>query len=100
MENFPIKPGTSSQLKWSRYDPVNELLQVDFLDKDGNYASTYEYGAKGGAGRKVTRQDWEDFRAAARPGEHFAAHIRSKFPYRKISKPKDEPEAPAQETLF
>lgn len=100
MENLPINPQASSNIKWARYDPFHELLEIDFKDNDGNYQSTYEYGARG-EGRKVTRQDWEDFRAAPRPGVFFDKRIRGKFPYRKISKPKDEkaPE-PEQPGLF
>lgn len=99
MENFPINPNASSNVKWARYDPVNELLEVDFKNNDGEYQSTYEYGAREATGRKVTRQDWENFRAAAKPGLHFAEYIRGKFPYRKIGKPKEEPE-PEQPGLF
>jgi|HubBroStandDraft_1064217.scaffolds.fasta_scaffold275220_2 hypothetical protein len=99
MEQFPINPQASSNVKWARYNPVNELLEVDFKDANGNYASTYEYGARG-EGRKVTRQDWEAFRAATRPGQHFAEYIRNRFPYRRVKQRKEEPEAPAQESLF
>ena len=98
MEQFPINPKTSSQLKWARYDPVAARCEIDFKDKDGNYQSTYEYGSDT---RPFTRQDWESFRAAARPGEHFAYSIRGKFSYRKMNK-KTEPKPPEaeQEKLF
>jgi hypothetical protein len=98
IEQFPIAKKASSQLKWARYNPVNSKCEIDFKDKYGNYQSTYEYGNS-----KVpfTRQDWEDFRSAARPGEYFAHRIRGAFPYRKIERPKQpiEPQ-PQQERLF
>lgn len=98
MENFPINPNASSNVKWARYDPVNELLEVDFKNNDGEWQSTYEYGSRDG-GKVFSRQDWEDFRAAPQPGIFFAERIRGQFPYRKIGKPKEEPE-PEQPGLF
>lgn len=98
VEQFPIRENQSSNVKWARYDPVESRLEIDFKDKDGNYASTYEYGS---AKVPFTRQDWEDFRAANRPGEHFAFRIRGKFPYRKVVKTAKPVERPAeQEKLF
>lgn len=103
MEQFPINPNASSNVKWAKFDPFSETCCIDFKNAAGEYQSTYEYGTRGGRdqpdcnpGRHFTRQDWEDFRASTKPGLFFAERIRGKFPYRKISKPK-EPEAPAAE---
>jgi len=99
-EELPVDPSASSNIKWARFDPVAEVLQIDFKDKNGNYASTYEYGDREGLpnARKFTRQDWERFREAERPGEHFAYAIRGKYPYRKV-RTKGEPKK-EQEKLF
>lgn len=96
MENFPINPKTSSQLKWARYEPVTARVQIDFKNNAGEYQSTYEYGSPK---MPFTRQDWESFRAAARPGEYFAHSIRNKFPYKKIGQTKETTE-PQQQGLF
>lgn len=105
IEHYSIHPEASSNVRWARYDPVHELLEVDFKDAAGNYQSTYEYGARGGAldatARRFTRQDWEDFRSSPRPGVFFAERIRGKFPYRKITKrTEDEKPKPEQGGLF
>lgn len=94
IEQFPIAEKASSNIKWARYDSAAAKLQIDFKNTAGEYQSTYEYD-------KFTRQDWEDFRAASRPGEHFAYRIRGKYAYRKIVKPTApaEPE-PEQGKLF
>jgi hypothetical protein len=102
IEHYSIHPEASSNVKWARYDPVHDLLEVDFKSAAGEYQSTYEYGDRGEGGRRFTRQDWEDFRSAPRPGVFFAERIRGKYPYRKITrKPDAEKEpAPEQERLF
>lgn len=94
MENFPINPNASSNVKWARYDPVRAVVSIDFKNAAGEYQSTYEYTG-------FTRQDWEFFRESKRPGEHFASHIRGKFQYKKVAAPK-EPKAPepVQKGLF
>ena len=91
---FPIAENASSSVKWARYDPGAQKLQIDFKNAAGKYQSTYEYD-------KFSRRDWDDFRAASRPGEHFAYRIRGKYAYRKIVKP-TAPAAPEpeQEKLF
>lgn len=98
IEQFPVNPKASSNVKWARYDPVGARAEIDFKDKDGNYASTYEYGSDS---RPFTRQDWESFRSATKPGEYFASSIRGRFPYRKLNH-ETEPKPPAaeQERLF
>ena len=103
IEHYSIHPEASSNVKWARWDSEKQLCYIDFKDKDGNYASTYEYGSLAG-GRKFTRDDWEEFRAALRPGQHFAYKIKGVFSYRKIkerAEPDGKEEPPAQqESLF
>lgn len=95
IEQFPINEKASSNVKWARYDPVRAVVSIDFKNGAGETTSTYEYA-------NFTRQDWEDFRASRKPGEHFAHFIRGKqkFPYRKIPTVLSELPQPQQETLF
>jgi KTSC domain len=101
MEHFTPNPKTTSQILRARYDPVSAMMIIEFKDADGKYQSSYEYGSRESTGKKVTRQDWEDFRSASRPGEFFAHRIKGVFSYRKLNVAEQEtPSGPEQESLF
>lgn len=76
---------SSSNIAWARYREFEQVLEIDFKDKNGVVNSTYEY-------RSFSAADWDDFLAADSKGKHFAYRIRNardaqndlKFPARRI----------------
>ena len=84
MQEFEAKE--SSNIKWARYFPDEQRLEVDFRNQiTGAFTSTYEY-------RNFGPIEWEAFQAAESKGRHFAAAIRFaknadgslKYPYTRL----------------
>jgi len=84
MQEFEAKE--SSNIKWARYFPAQERLEIDFRNQTtGAYTSTYEY-------QHFSAMDWDEFVAAESKGKHFAYRIRYakgangelKFPYKRL----------------
>lgn len=66
-------PVQSSNLKTVGYDPTSSTLEVEF-----HSGSVYEY-------RRVPVQLHVGLMSAPSKGEYFQAHIRDKYPTRRIS---------------
>lgn len=84
MHEFEAKE--SSNIKWARYFPDEQRLEVDFRNQTtGAYTATYEY-------QNFSAMDWDDFQAAESKGKHFAYKIRFakgadgalKYPYTRL----------------
>lgn len=76
----------SSTIRWARYSPHLQILQIDFRStKTGTITSTYEY-------LFFSPMDWAAFQAAESKGKHFAEFIKNardaqndlKFPSKRI----------------
>jgi hypothetical protein len=79
--------GTSSSVRWARYDHGSRVLEIDFRNtKTGAHVSTYAYS-------DVPAEEWEAFTVADNKGRFFAYRIRMAkdaagaplYPFRKIS---------------
>lgn len=84
MQEFEAKE--SSNIKWARWYPDEERLEVDFRNQiTGAFTSTYTY-------QNFSSMDWEAFQAAESKGKYFAAAIRYaknadsslKYPYTRL----------------
>lgn len=69
-EQFEAKE--SSNVGWARYSADTQVLEIDFRDKHGKKASTYEY-------KYFPLAAWEVFQAAPSKGTHFAKAIRPAY---------------------
>lgn len=62
----------SSNIHWARWNNETQVLEIDFKDKNGVKASTYEY-------RQFSGEEWDRLNASESKGRHFAYTIRPMY---------------------
>lgn len=71
-------PVTSSQLDSVGFDAKSNVLEIAFKNYKGGAPSVYQYTG-------VAPADYANLMAADSKGKHFGAHIKGRFPYKKVS---------------